>query len=193
MEPQEPCGMNEFQAAKKLGVSFHTLRMWRRESRGPVYAKIGRRCIYMEDDLDFYIGQCRIGAEIGPSGWIKPATIVSYEDLGDGIISTIAAFRVNYPRPGDNSHVGRYEGQLAFRCPFCGLVHFHNVHHPGFGEDNAPFSADCPLSHRSLLNAHGYHLEEVADPEQAGSLPKRLVYAALKHLSRQRLAEFRKG
>jgi hypothetical protein len=118
---------------------------------------------------------------------------IAYEDLGNGILCTLPAFRVHYPRPGDNSHIGQYEGQLAFRCPFCGLVHFHNVHHPGFGEDNDQFSANCPLSHRSLLNTHGYRLVEVTAPEQAGDLPKMLVNTACYHLSRQRLAELRKG
>ena len=60
MEPQGQCGMNEFQAAKKLGISFHTLRMWRREGRGPAYAKIGSRCVYIEKDLDMYLESCRI-------------------------------------------------------------------------------------------------------------------------------------
>lgn len=124
---------------------------------------------------------------------LRPAMPIAYEDLENGILCTLPAFRVHYPRPGDNSHAGRYEGQLAFRCPFCGLVHFHNVHHPDFGEDNDQFSADCPLSHRSLLNTHGYRLVEVADPKQAGDLPKKLVDAALRYLSRQRLAELRKG
>ena len=123
----------------------------------------------------------------------KPSKIISCECHGREVLCTIAAFRVNYPNPFDMSHVGHYEGQLAFRCPFCGLVHFHNVHHPGFGEDNDQFSADCPLSHRSLLNAHGYRLVEVEDAKQAGDLPKRLVEPALKHRSRQRLAELRKG
>lgn len=182
MEPQEPCGMNEFQAAKKLGLSVHTLRMWRREGRGPAYAKIGRRCIYMEEDLDSYIERCRIETNIGSQDKQPHGRIMSYEVLENGIRSTIAAFRVN---------IGRDNEALAFRCPFCLQVHFHKTYRPGLGECDDHWSAHCP--HKNCFNAHGYNLVEVEDPELAGDLPKKLVDAALKHLSRQRLAELRKG
>ena len=60
MSTQGLYGMDEFKAAKKLGVSVHTLRMWRHKGRGPVYARIGRRCIYIERDLETYLEGCRI-------------------------------------------------------------------------------------------------------------------------------------
>ena len=113
---------------------------------------------------------------------IRPSTPISYEDLGNGILCTIGAFRVN---------LGSDHESLAFRCPFCLKVHFHKTYRSGFGECNDHWTALCV--HRTSLNKHGYNLVEVADPELAGDLPKKLVDAALKHLSRQRLAELRKG
>uniref|UniRef100_I2PWM9 Helix-turn-helix domain-containing protein n=1 Tax=Desulfovibrio sp. U5L TaxID=596152 RepID=I2PWM9_9BACT len=60
MSTQGLFGMDEKKAAVKLGVSVHTLRMWRHKSRGPVYARIGRRCVYIEKDLDAFLESCRI-------------------------------------------------------------------------------------------------------------------------------------
>ena len=53
-------GIDEHRAAEKLGVSVHTLRMWRHRGRGPVYAKAGRRVLYFDPDLDSYLAACRI-------------------------------------------------------------------------------------------------------------------------------------
>jgi len=53
-------GMDEKRAAEKLGVSVHTLRAWRHRGRGPVYAKAGRRVLYLDPDLDAYLEGCRV-------------------------------------------------------------------------------------------------------------------------------------
>lgn len=53
-------GIDEKQAALKLGVSVHTLRMWRHRGKGPVYAKVGRRVLYFDTDLDSYLAACRV-------------------------------------------------------------------------------------------------------------------------------------
>jgi len=53
-------GMDEKRAAEKLGVSVHTLRAWRCRGKGPVYAKAGRRVLYLPPDLDSYLESCRV-------------------------------------------------------------------------------------------------------------------------------------
>lgn len=47
-------GLNEYAAARILGVSVSTMRAWRFRSRGPSYIKAGRRCVYFEVDLEAY-------------------------------------------------------------------------------------------------------------------------------------------
>ena len=43
--------------AELLGVSTHTLAIWRSEARyGLPYVKVGRLVRYREDDVDAYIG-----------------------------------------------------------------------------------------------------------------------------------------
>jgi hypothetical protein len=45
--------VNEYEAAKILGLAVQTLRNWRhRGDVGPVYRKVGRRVIYMVEDLE---------------------------------------------------------------------------------------------------------------------------------------------
>jgi len=58
--PKDCQGMDERVAASRLGVSVHTMRAWRCQGKGPVYARIGRRCVYFDQDLDSFIEQCRI-------------------------------------------------------------------------------------------------------------------------------------
>ena len=60
MDTQELSGMNESQAAKKLGVSVHTLRSWRFSSKGPSYLKLGKRVVYLRQDLDDFLLSRRI-------------------------------------------------------------------------------------------------------------------------------------
>ena len=60
MHEQRDAGKDEKQAAAKLGVSVHTVRAWRFQGKGPAYARMGRRCIYFDADLDAFIEQCRI-------------------------------------------------------------------------------------------------------------------------------------
>lgn len=45
-------GLTDVQAAKALGVSPATMRMWRFKGRGPRYVKLGRRCVYYVEDLE---------------------------------------------------------------------------------------------------------------------------------------------
>jgi transposase len=56
----ETVRMNEKEAAKYLGVSIGTMRKWRFESRGPGYAKLGKRVVYCRPDLDTFFDSRRI-------------------------------------------------------------------------------------------------------------------------------------
>lgn len=60
MPTTEQGAMNEKQAAGFLGVSIPTVRKWRFEGRGPVYVKMGRRVVYLTDDLRTYRDGCRV-------------------------------------------------------------------------------------------------------------------------------------
>lgn len=45
--------VDELEAAKILGIAVQTLRNWRHMGdQGPVYRKVGRRVIYMVEDLE---------------------------------------------------------------------------------------------------------------------------------------------
>jgi len=45
--------VDEHEAAKILGIAVQTLRNWRHQGDvGPVYRKVGRRVIYMIEDLE---------------------------------------------------------------------------------------------------------------------------------------------
>lgn len=64
-----PRGMSERQAAEYIGVTHNTLRQGRcdgpREGRMPVvpYCRIGRRIIYLRDQLDKYLEQFQVIAK----------------------------------------------------------------------------------------------------------------------------------
>lgn len=60
MNSQGLYGKDEKSAAAKLGVSVHTMRAWRCRGIGPVYAKVGRRVLYLDQDLDAYLAACRV-------------------------------------------------------------------------------------------------------------------------------------
>lgn len=60
MNTQGLYGKDERAAAEKLGVSVHTMRAWRCRGQGPVYAKVGRRVLYLDQDLDAYLAACRV-------------------------------------------------------------------------------------------------------------------------------------
>jgi len=50
---------SERDAAKLLKVSIRTLQGWRVAGSGPVYAKVGKRVFYLDDDLDAFIAASR--------------------------------------------------------------------------------------------------------------------------------------
>lgn len=43
------------EVAEKTGVSENTLRFWRLQGRGPKSAKLGRRIVYKEADVDEWL------------------------------------------------------------------------------------------------------------------------------------------
>lgn len=190
----ETANLMDVEVAKLLNCSTSALRNARAYNKGVLkdlaYHKFGHSIRYSLKDVLEFQRRFRIDPNEKQFTGKLPAKILSYEDIGGTIQCTIAAFRVNYSKPLDTSHIGTYEGQLAFVCPFCLKVHFHTIHRPGFSECDDHWTAHC--LHRNCLNERGYILVEVADPEDAGDLPKKHVDAALKHLSRQRLAELQK-
>jgi hypothetical protein len=53
--PDRPRLLREAEAAARLRLSVHTLRMWRHLSQGPPYARLGSRVFYSEDALAAYV------------------------------------------------------------------------------------------------------------------------------------------
>lgn len=47
--------VNETQAAEFLNVSVHTLRSWRRQTRGPAFVKLGTRVVYRRSAIDDFL------------------------------------------------------------------------------------------------------------------------------------------
>jgi len=58
--------LNEIDAADYLGLNRQTLANWRSKEKGPSYCKLGRRIIYMIEDLDAYLQARRVDLEKGP-------------------------------------------------------------------------------------------------------------------------------
>ncbi len=55
---------NDVEAAKYLGLkSPQTLRNWRHLGRGPAYCRIGRRIVYLKEDLDRFLQAGRVDPE----------------------------------------------------------------------------------------------------------------------------------
>lgn len=56
--PQHPL-RNNMDAAAYLGLGASTLEKLTMAGKGPVYLKIGRRCLYAQHDLDAWLAQHR--------------------------------------------------------------------------------------------------------------------------------------
>jgi hypothetical protein len=63
-----------------------------------------------------------------------------------------------------------YFGQLSFRCPWCGEIHFHGAVGPSIGDGDGQRSPHC-----AAKNAQGYSLREVKEPHRAGTLRKSIL------------------
>lgn len=60
---------NDVEAAKYLGLtSAQTLRNWRFLGRGPAYCRLGRRIVYLQEDLDRFLQAGRIDPETRREG-----------------------------------------------------------------------------------------------------------------------------
>ncbi|CAN1517434.1 Helix-turn-helix domain, group 17 [Rhabdaerophilaceae bacterium] len=60
MESQNSSTMKStLTAAAYLGLGGSTLEKLRMTGKGPVYLKIGRRCLYAQSDLDAWLAQHR--------------------------------------------------------------------------------------------------------------------------------------
>lgn len=63
---QEPAaevgGLGLVSAARRLGVSPHTLRTWALYQRRIAFHRLGRRLIFAPKDLDAFMERCRVEA-----------------------------------------------------------------------------------------------------------------------------------
>jgi hypothetical protein len=57
----EDRGLDEYQAARTLGVSVALLRFWRWKKIGPRYRKIGRRVVYVRSDVISFLQKMPAG------------------------------------------------------------------------------------------------------------------------------------
>ncbi len=47
-------------AAQYLGLSVHTLNIWRSMGKGPSYRKLGRKVKYTKSDLDDFVSNTKV-------------------------------------------------------------------------------------------------------------------------------------
>lgn len=59
----EPIGLTPKQLAHRLGVSAYTLKIWRRDERGPPYFRFNCRVYYCEEDVSAWIRAKRTAHE----------------------------------------------------------------------------------------------------------------------------------
>ncbi len=55
------------EAATELGISIHTLRAWVSMRKIP-YVKLGRRVMFLQDDLDSFVKRNRVEARLPVGG-----------------------------------------------------------------------------------------------------------------------------
>jgi hypothetical protein len=55
--------MNSEEAARFLGLHLHTLYNWKYLKRGPAWTKVGRRTVYLLEDLENFRRRNRVDPE----------------------------------------------------------------------------------------------------------------------------------
>jgi hypothetical protein len=60
--------LSEIQAAPILGLAVKTLQLWRQQSRGPRYVRLGRRVLYPQSELAAYVARNLVSTEESPEG-----------------------------------------------------------------------------------------------------------------------------
>ena len=55
--------LSDIEASKFLGLKPQTLRNWRFQMKGPAYSRVGRRIIYILEDLENYRVKNRVDPE----------------------------------------------------------------------------------------------------------------------------------
>lgn len=55
-----PPALDEVEAARVLGISAGGLRNMRSQNRGPKYRRLGRRIVYLPEDLLQYLDACAV-------------------------------------------------------------------------------------------------------------------------------------
>lgn len=68
-----PTTISESDVATLLGMSVKTLRNWRVDGKGPVYAKPGRVVVYLPDDVTAYLNASRRAPDGTPVAPPSPA------------------------------------------------------------------------------------------------------------------------
>lgn len=58
---EPPVSLTE--AARRLGISRHTLRSWARYQRRIAYIQAGRRLLFAPADLEAFLARCRVEAQ----------------------------------------------------------------------------------------------------------------------------------
>lgn len=60
---------NDVEAAKYLGLkNAQTLRNWRHLGQGPAYCRLGRRIVYLQEDLDEFLRSRKINPQARQKG-----------------------------------------------------------------------------------------------------------------------------
>lgn len=62
MTTENPIVLSPEQAARSLGISVSTLAKMRLSGKGPVYAKLGRRVVYLPADLNTWVAASRFNS-----------------------------------------------------------------------------------------------------------------------------------
>ena len=60
MDKEKPLLYGEREAARLLGLSAGTLRLYRSDGRGPAYHQLGKRILYALEDLNAWVSARRV-------------------------------------------------------------------------------------------------------------------------------------
>lgn len=77
MTTDRPTLLSPVEAAKRLGISEYTVRLWRCQGKGPKYIKFGTTkqsaVAYYEEDIDAWLAERRFGSTTEHSEAVRTA------------------------------------------------------------------------------------------------------------------------